>query len=84
MAYLSSSVQVSAWVAVNGDSEITYRVYPAQGIAEFTLGGSDGLELQTNEAGLRPCVGAFTAATAPVCTAPATPPQTAPAHLDEP
>ncbi|MGH3589612.1 MAG: hypothetical protein ACRDQV_17015 [Pseudonocardiaceae bacterium] len=62
MVCLGSSVQVSAWVAVNGNSEITYRVYPAQGIAELTLGGSDGLELQTNEAGLRHCVRAFGAA----------------------
>ncbi|MGH3782678.1 MAG: hypothetical protein ACRDRO_19155 [Pseudonocardiaceae bacterium] len=84
MAYLSSSVQVSAWVAVNGDSEIIYRVYPAQGIAEFTLGGSDGLELQTSEAGLRHCVGVFTAALDAFGTATASPPDIATADLVEP
>ncbi|MGH3822528.1 MAG: hypothetical protein ACRDRA_06770 [Pseudonocardiaceae bacterium] len=63
MTYVSSSsIRISAWAAVHGHSEITYQVYPAQDIAEFTLGGRDGLQLNTSEAGLRQCVAAFTGA----------------------
>jgi hypothetical protein len=63
MAYVSSSsVQVSAWVGVDGDSTITYRIYPDEDVVEFTLGGRDGLEMQTDEAGLRQCVAVFTSA----------------------
>lgn len=58
----SSSVEVSAWVEVGDHSEITYQVYPAQDVIELTLGGRDGLEMQTSEAGLRRCVAAFTGA----------------------
>ncbi|MBV9164274.1 MAG: hypothetical protein JO281_22620, partial [Pseudonocardiales bacterium] len=57
-----SSVQVSAWVGVDGDSTITYRIYPDDDTVEFTLGGRDGLGMQTDEAGLRQCVAAFTSA----------------------
>ncbi|MGH3764286.1 MAG: hypothetical protein ACRDS0_01390 [Pseudonocardiaceae bacterium] len=63
MTYVSSSsVHVSACAVVNDHSEITYQVYPAADIAEFTLGGRYGLELQASEAGLRQCVAAFTSA----------------------
>lgn len=63
MAYVSSSsVQVSAWVGVDGDSTIAYRIYPDDDMVEFTLGGRDGLEMQTSEDGLRQCVAALTSA----------------------
>lgn len=58
----SSSVQVSAWVGVDDRCEISYQVYPAEDIIEFTLGGREELAMQTSEAGLRHCVAAFTSA----------------------
>jgi hypothetical protein len=62
MACGSGSVEVSAWVGVDGHCEISYRVYPAEDIIELTLGGREELAMQTNEAGLRHCVAEFTSA----------------------
>ncbi|MGH8571757.1 MAG: hypothetical protein ACREX8_04160 [Gammaproteobacteria bacterium] len=57
-----SSVQVSAWVRVGANTEITYHVIPNAGVAEFSLGGADGLDLDMSEAGLRSCIATFTEA----------------------
>jgi hypothetical protein len=63
MAYVGeSTVEITAWVSVGAHSKITYQVYPAQDLVELTLGGRDGLEMQTCEAGLRNCIAAFTGA----------------------
>ncbi|MGH3852447.1 MAG: hypothetical protein ACRDR6_02900 [Pseudonocardiaceae bacterium] len=62
MAYGRSSLEVSAWVAVDDRCEINYLVFPEHGIIEFTLGGREELAMNTTEAGLRHCVAAFTSA----------------------
>jgi hypothetical protein len=62
MACGIGSVEVSAWVGVDGHCEISYRVYPAEDIIELTLGGREELAMQTNEAGLRHRVAEFTSA----------------------
>jgi hypothetical protein len=62
MACGSGSVEVSAWVGVDGHCEISYRVYPEADIIELTLGGREELAMQTNEAGLRHCVAEFNSA----------------------
>ncbi|MGH3831719.1 MAG: hypothetical protein ACRDRS_14945 [Pseudonocardiaceae bacterium] len=62
MAYGRSSLEVSAWVAVDDRCEINYLVFPEHGIIEFTLGGREELALNTTEDGLRHCVVVFTSA----------------------
>ncbi|MGH3916125.1 MAG: hypothetical protein ACRDTC_22365 [Pseudonocardiaceae bacterium] len=57
-----ASVDIGAWVRVDESSKITYRVYPAADTVEITLGGPHGLDLFTDEAGLRLCVEAFAGA----------------------
>ncbi|MGH3871221.1 MAG: hypothetical protein ACRDSR_06820 [Pseudonocardiaceae bacterium] len=81
MAYISSSsVRVSAWVAVNDETEITYQVYPASDVIEITLGGRNGLDLQMSEAGLHRCVTAFVGALGEFAAA--TPGSPDAAHVD--
>ncbi|MGH3865646.1 MAG: hypothetical protein ACRDQ4_05810 [Pseudonocardiaceae bacterium] len=78
MSYLSSSsVLVSAWVGVDGESAISYQIYPDHDVVEFTLGGRDGLVMQTSEAGLRRCVTEFTSALHELEAAAAAQPDTA-------
>lgn len=81
MDYGSGTVEASAWVAVAGPCKISYQVYPEADVIEFTLGGHDGLALQTDEAGLRHCIAAFTSALEAFEAAAAQPDDTGDEHV---
>ncbi len=59
---LETSVEIGAWVAIDADSEINYMILPAADAIEFSIGGRNGLDLDMDQAGLRCCIAAFTAA----------------------
>jgi hypothetical protein len=59
-----SDVEIGAWAAIGGDSEIRYVVLRDADTIEFTIGGRHGLDLDMSEAGLRRCTTAFNAALA--------------------
>lgn len=46
-----SDVEVSAWIRIGGATDIAYQVFD-DGLVEFCIGGSDGFDLVTTEAGL--------------------------------
>jgi hypothetical protein len=59
-----SDVEIGAWAAIGGDSEIRYVVLRNADTIEFTIGGRNGLDLDMSEAGLRRCTTAFNEALA--------------------